>query len=1011
MASKDPYHHPPGQIFVSKAEKQPRPSAPTPPPVRSLHPSLPLDSDPNPRIAAFVKSQQQHSSFYKQEGLALFAGWLEDQRSKEEEVASASSKKTPGGKGKEREREKPRAPGNEGIRAVDVLGGLGGGGASSSSAGLTGKGGASSGGSRVRMADRMRGKDGSSKKAATTTPASKKRRNDDDEGEESGGKPEGSEVVLTRRESEGRALGKEKKKLNVDPSSSSSKRLPPTSNHRPSKQPTTSKPLLAEASNSEDRPRDRNGKKRPRLDPVEEAAHDDDDFPPSPAQPPSSPPPKSKAKSSKPAKNDPLPPPPPKASSSKAPKSKSKPAHEPSSFKPKGKENLEAEENAVRLEERKSRRRAKAAIVNPKPTPAAASSSASSSAESDSTTDADSRRKTRRVRKRKSSRRHQEEGEEEESESEEEEADARKRRKKEKGGGKDKKKKRENRDLGASIGMGLGIMDTFKAGNLGGGPSRRLTLKREVPKPGVFNKGRSSSKVVPKGKRSHEAVGVQDLVFSESRFLSRPRPPLNSVSSASVDPEPQSRPHRSSRSRHKSPPPAPPPTKKKRTSKVVEDSDEIEADSDNDRPIETVSKFFSASKTKPKSSKEKTRKEPERKRADYSPSWPDVAEEDGESKRGSEQGRSRNPAAPSVHSMTRQGNARSLSLSYRQPPSHDAASTSESHHSQPQARRPSSRRPASSHQSAPNAASSSKQRTSATLPTSHQPSPSQNPEVDSVDVLLRACETGQLPSPTRGGSQRQERLVYDGTSSVGYVEIDAGGNGSNGGPEERGGQAGGNDRDVYSRSRSFQQPSSYLNGLSYDQHLHQQDQVPYDAVEDGLSELGAEADVFRSPGPDFKSQPSSRRLRLPSRFDVEDLPFDQHPHPNGQGQPSNEEDQQMEEDFDGVGFDPPLFVNDGQYSSPPQASSSRNRAPFHPLNTSFDDHPHSNAPHHQQQDQYFVVDNEEDDQFPQQQQQTRHTLLSDIPDGDEEQEEEEGRGMFGGEVEVDLRGHWRRHRT
>jgi len=341
--------HPPRQIFLSGTAQQP--SAPTPPPaVRSLHPSLPLDSDPNPRILAFVKSQQQHSSFYKQEGLALFSGWLDDQRAREAEEVAA--KRTPGGKGKEREREKPRAPGNEGIRAVDVLSGLGG--ASSSSAGLTGKGGggASSGGSRVRMADRMRGKDGSSKKAGTST--SRKRRNDDDEGEKSGGMPEGSEIVLTRRESEGRALGKEKNKHQVDPCSSSNL-LPSTSNHPPPKQPTpssSSKPLLAEASNAEDRPRDRDRKKRPRLDPVEEAANDDDESPPSPAQP-SPPPRKSKAISSKPNKIDPPPPPTSKASSSKPkPPSKSKAANKPS--KSTGKENLEAEEHAVRASRKRN---------------------------------------------------------------------------------------------------------------------------------------------------------------------------------------------------------------------------------------------------------------------------------------------------------------------------------------------------------------------------------------------------------------------------------------------------------------------------------------------------------------------------------------------------------------------------------------------------------------------------------------------------------------------------------
>jgi len=290
-----------------------------------------------------------------------------------------------------------------------------------------------------------------------------------------------------------------------------------------------------------------------------------------------------------------------------------------------------------------------------------------------------------------------------------------------------------------------------------------------------------------------------------------------------------------------------------------------------------------------------------------------------------------------------------------------------------------------------------------------------------VDVLLRACETGELPSPARQGSQ-QRKLVYGGTSSVGdydvFVEIEVDGNGLDGGwdpeAEEWRSREGRNEQDVY--SPSFDHRSRYIDGPSYDQ----EDQHQHQQYRGGLSDLGEEADVFRSAGHDFKTESSSRRLHLPSRFD-EDPPFGQPPQQQHFEKMEEEEDVPMHDDFrpeDGfsnVGFDRPPFLDDNEYSPPfPQASSSRNRAPFHPSAPSFGRQQSDASRYQQQEEQYFSKgeeEEEEDDRHPQQQ--TGPFLLSDIADEDEEEEEDPR--LVGGEPEeeeeIDLRDHWRRQRT
>ncbi|CED83598.1 hypothetical protein [Phaffia rhodozyma] len=108
--------------------------------------------------------------------------------------------------------------------------------------------------------------------------------------------------------------------------------------------------------------------------------------------------------------------------------------------------------------------------------------------------------------------------------------------------GRVEKNRAKEADLGKAAGLSLGLMDHFKAGNLGKKSGGRLTLTRSGPTIGVFNKGMSSAQVSAKG--SSKIVGIPDLVFSESRFFARHKAPAPSAaptmssfrSSASVSP-------------------------------------------------------------------------------------------------------------------------------------------------------------------------------------------------------------------------------------------------------------------------------------------------------------------------------------------------------------------------------------------------------------------------------------------------------------------------------------------
>lgn len=293
---------------------------------RTLHPSLPLSTDPSPRISAFIRSQQEHLPFYKQEGIALFEDWLREQKQRTPASGSASGSKA---KGKERE-ERARPAGKEGIRAVDVLGGMG----SGSAAAVKSAGeGVSSGesGKRVRMADRMRGKDGGAGGGTKSTstkdknklppqPSSifKERRDTHHEDKEDDDElPEGSDIVLTRKEIKRRE-------------STSTSANPPFVVDPP-------RPHYSDDHRTREKI-----KKRPRLELVDENANDQNQSQHDSPPPTSHRPPKPATSTFKPDF---------KASSSEPNKSAFKPNPSPSSKQPSGKENdlaVDDDEHAVR---------------------------------------------------------------------------------------------------------------------------------------------------------------------------------------------------------------------------------------------------------------------------------------------------------------------------------------------------------------------------------------------------------------------------------------------------------------------------------------------------------------------------------------------------------------------------------------------------------------------------------------------------------------------------------------
>jgi hypothetical protein len=200
--------------MVSTKERLPstRPSAPLP---------LPDRPPSHARVETFVRSQLTYLDYYQREGLALFEAWIEEQAQLDKEAAAESAND-----GRMPQAFVP-AP-SEGLHAIDVLGNIRESGASGGQRAAGGKG--SSGSGRIRIVDRMKGKDGEDRRWVSSGGKIKESKKEDKV--ERGG----SEIVLTRRELNDRETKRRKPvvdKEHVDPLSQplkpspSAKRLSP----------------------------------------------------------------------------------------------------------------------------------------------------------------------------------------------------------------------------------------------------------------------------------------------------------------------------------------------------------------------------------------------------------------------------------------------------------------------------------------------------------------------------------------------------------------------------------------------------------------------------------------------------------------------------------------------------------------------------------------------------------------------------------------------------------------
>lgn len=370
-----------------------------------------------------------------------------------------------------------------------------------------------------------------------------------------------------------------------------------------------------------------------------------------------------------------------------------------------------------------------------------------------------------------------------------------------------------------------------------------------------------------------------------------------------------------------------------------------------------MSKFFAVSKVKAPASKEK-QKAKERsasplpaKRVEYSPSWPETAEqEDARPKPASKEiaPRDQRPSS-SLHSGGRQRSARSASSSHPSaqanlaPPRAQAQPSSAQH------------RPISSRHSDPTQRPSSRPHSGVfPLPIPPHRPPSPAPRVH---------------SPPHDRSHRRQRLIYDGTSSVGDYDAQPPPRTANDHLRDLSGYPADVEEDLHYRRPQSREPELYL------------------------SELGEDADVFRMAGHGSAGRQARGRHADGSQSDASNQ-YDNDP-TYGDGEENGSFDNQVWDDYAQEMDDvDPVGLSQRDEGGPyrPDPTPTRHRTAFYQLDQ---DQPYSDAAH---------VD---------------HAPLSDISDGEDDDATDGGLdepepntdGAIVDDDEVDWTNHWKRHRT
>ena len=394
-----------------------------------------------------------------------------------------------------------------------------------------------------------------------------------------------------------------------------------------------------------------------------------------------------------------------------------------------------------------------------------------------------------------------------------------------------------------------------------------------------------------------------------------------------------------------------------------QDRESSESNKDADRPVETVSKFFAAAKSNKKTAndEDKVKKAPipppaASKRVEYSPSWPETEEIAAAPSKATATEADRKERRPETSTSSRRSDSR------HQPARSTASSHSKSARSVPSDARPhaldrpisAQRRPTSSHHSEPKQKPSSGPRSGVfplPIPRRRPPTPART----------------NGPSPPRRPSRRRHRLIYDGNSSVGDFAVNS------------------------------RQPVNHLGPSEPSWNAHGDSARPGSGPRPDLSDLGEEADVFRTPRYDRADRQDQRHESYPD----EEVAGEHDPYDAYQDGPHGHD---VSFDQDAQRYDEPAWYGDEEQ-------------PMHDyIDPSDDPHapPHPHFPHNRSAFQHrsFASLDQDTPDLDEQQDYAPSTYYSDEDDVDELAEDQDDVDPISMDAdEMDWTGHWKPHRT